>query len=203
MLNVKSNQIALLLSVGLMFLPGCSTPSENQQQLNQPTNSNPTTVHNPNSEIADLNGEITKIISNQITLKLIEMPNFARESGGQGRTRSQSENNNKKNDQQRKPEIINPQDQKYQGNRQQTRQPDDRQIKYTGETANVTIPESVSISTTIRTSKGREYKDLGLNELKVGDIIQIWYQDKESKSIAKISVRQQTNNTTKDTTTPN
>ena len=62
-------------------------------------------------------------------------------------------------------------------------------VTYTGESKIITIPDGVEITSSTRGNNGSEQKTLALTDIKKGDILQIWYSDKSTETISKVSVR--------------
>jgi hypothetical protein len=78
------------------------------------------------------------------------------------------------------------------GKRQQspsgTPQPKRDNPTFTGETKTVTIPAGMSITTVLRPEEAKESKNIELKDIKVGDMIQVWYSDKEKGTISRVSI---------------
>lgn len=123
----------------------------------------------------DLSGEVTSIVGNEVTLKVIEMPqtgpNMAR--GAQRGMRPPGEG---------RP------GQGFQAGAG-TGMMGPGTIKYSGEKKTVLIPVGIPITTMTRGEKGRETKTLDFTDIKKGAILQIWYADQKQTAISRISVR--------------
>ncbi len=197
MKNLKVFSIAILVFV--LFLAGCSKSTQNASKTDVPQNGAPQNQGTKNAVTPDLSGEISEVNSNQVTLKLIGMPspnngngqNNQNNNNQQGQLNQQNQQNRKDPNQwvqnRRDPNQNNQQggqDPNQLGNGQARQRP----IKYTGETTTITIPEDVTI--TVTPGPGSQPIGLQLSDLKIGDIMQVWYSDKNSKTINKISVRQ-------------
>jgi hypothetical protein len=126
-----------------------------------------------------LSGEVASIAGNQVTIKIIETPKFPRNMNQrEGRNAGTRNNGGQWN-----------RGEGWQSGNSQGRQ---RTIKYTGERKNVIIPVGVPITTMVRTETGRETQTVAFNKIKKGDILQIWYSDKEQAIISRIGIRSQT-----------
>ena len=112
---------------------------------------------------ADVIGEVDIISGNDITLKIIAMP--ARPSGDPDANTKTSQSKN----------------------------PVDRQTQYTGEEQKITISDSTPITTFSRGTDASQKSNLKVSDIKKGDRIQVWYADKEKKTIEKISIMPQRN----------
>ncbi len=140
--------------------------NSNNQNNNQPTNTQSSSSQE-NYKRCDLTGEITEINGNDISLNIIATPQF-----------TPTDSNS--------PKKYHPRDAQSSSSQQDTQ----REPQYTGETKTITIPENTPISTTTRASSGNELQNLQVSDLKIGDILQIWYSNQDSQSLDKISVRQ-------------
>ncbi len=139
---------------------------------------------------ADLMGEVDSIKDNQVTIKLIEMPQFNR-NRGQGNNNGNNNDNNNNND-----------NSTYNGNRQGNQnnvqsnngqrpsgnQNRSRSRNYTGETKTITINSDIPLTTMTMGDNGPEQKDIKVKDIKKGDMLQIWYADKNKGTISRISV---------------
>ncbi len=62
------------------------------------------------------------------------------------------------------------------------------ELTYTGETTSITIPEGVSISEMTRGENGVQQEELTIADIKEGDILQIWYSDKDKGVAEKVRI---------------
>ena len=142
----------------------------------------------------DLSGEIVSISDNSITVKVIEMSDMPGIGERQMGSRYDSTEVNSDNSQPTSPgregntEGSKPEAGQPEGSKSGQGIPDGGQpvqrnmeLKYTGETKTVTIPEGISIMKSGRwNDDGQQQQNtVALSELKEGDILQIWYNDKE------------------------
>lgn len=147
---------------------------------------------------ADLTGEVSSISGNQITLKVIKMPAFNRKgtpprgsTGNSGNTSQPAAGSTSaaepsgstpaSDSSNTSPDSSGPK-----GNGPS--QP--RGIQYTGETKTVTIPDGVAITAMARTNGDSNQQTLKLSDIKEGNVLQIWYSDKEKGTVSKINVMQ-------------
>jgi len=128
----------------------------------------------------DLSGEVGSIKGNEITLKVIETPNFRQ--GNSQRNRSQG-SDDRGNGNQGNNDRTQRQGSGFNGPQGQR-----RAVQYTGETKNITVPSGTSITVFTRGENGRESKAVELKDIKQGDILQVWYSDKDKGIISRITV---------------
>ncbi len=186
MKKIFSVTASLLLTTSLLY--GCGAKVTKAPSSGSDATSSATTNENKERLAikADLQGEVSSIEGNKITLKIIKMPDF------QGRT-------------QREPQSKDGQQQNGQ-NGESPKAPQNRQIEYTGESKQLTIPESIQINLLMRGNQGEQANKLQLKDIKVGDIIQITYSDKEKEIVSQITIipfKQSTTNTQDQSNTQN
>ncbi len=163
-------------------------------------------------EQADLFEEVSSVSGNNITLKLIEMPSFNRDGapsqgyqGNGGRRQGQSSgsgNNGGNNDTGNSASgnsrpangssgAARPSGERRQGNGQgQGRQ---WSTQYTGETKTITIPADAEISSMGRGANGGNgQQTLSIADIKAGNMLQVWYSDKEKETVSRVTVIQAT-----------
>lgn len=178
--------ILMLLTVLSLSLSGCKskTAKGNNGQARQRSN------QQGQFQAADLSGEVTEINGKEITIKVIEMPQFNRGNNGQGN------NNQSGNNQGGRYQGGNGQDNNQNGG-QNNKNPGNggnpqpgggRAFNYTGETKTITIPDGISITTRDRANNGVQSKNIELKDIVKGDILQIYYSDKDKGTISKINV---------------
>lgn len=135
---------------------------------------------------ADLSGEVTLVEGNKLTLKVIETPQFngnMSQGERQGmRQRRQGGDGEVDNGQRRGPAVA------ADNGGQLRRSVGEREMNYTGETISITVPDDVQITTATIGQNGMEVKNIKLDEIKEGDIVQIWYADDGSETISRINV---------------
>jgi len=146
-------------------------------------------------DMGDLRGEVTAIDDDEITLKLIKMPEFNGGPGGQPGNgqppqATGTQNGTQTNGQQRPPQGQPPQATGTQNGAQTNGQPpQQRTIEYTGETKTITIPDSATITTMVMTDNKMTSEEIEVEDIEVGNIVTIWYSDDDSTTISKVSVQ--------------
>ncbi|MDI3481042.1 MAG: hypothetical protein PWQ97_697 [Tepidanaerobacteraceae bacterium] len=108
-------------------------------------------------------------------LKVIDMPDFRSQNG-------QKNDNQGANSQPDNAQMEN------NGNQNDNRPKEKTALNYTGESKTITIPDGVEITTFARGDKGGEQKTIELKDIKVGDILRIWYSDENKTTISRVSV---------------
>lgn len=192
---LKKIGIITLVLATLIAIPGCGTNSNtatdqqsaqsSQTQQNQVTNSDGKMPEK--MEQADLRGEVTSISSNQVTVKVIKMS----EPGAKGPDRNGgTASKNTEGDNGKDGNMAPPSDDKQPSSDSKSGNESQRRggaVQYTGETKTITIPTDMEITTFARgDDKNQSVK---LADLKQGDILEVWYSDKNNETIEKISVR--------------
>ncbi|MFW2489663.1 hypothetical protein ACN077_13990 [Clostridium chromiireducens] len=164
------------------LMVGCSKTSAGAAQTTQttestqnPSNDNGNTPQK-NFQAADLQGEVSSIDGNKITLKLIKVPE--RPQGGN------QENTSKSGDQKASSKDNNNKD------GQPPMKQGKKQVEYTGETKEITVGDGIEITTMNRGKQNSDAKTLTVTDIKVGDTLLITYSDKDKETISKITVRQ-------------
>ncbi|TCP31767.1 hypothetical protein EV207_102260 [Scopulibacillus darangshiensis] len=150
--------IACLLMVAVFS--GCSnsegsSSSANESGTSQKKDSGKVTMEKP-----DLYGEISEVVGNEITLKLIEQP---KRNGQNGEDKKRSGGGKRGGG-------------------------DKREVKYTGKKKTIVIPTGTPLVTMTREDKKMQESEISLNELTVGSTLSVYYQ-KDGKTIEKIRVK--------------
>jgi hypothetical protein len=164
--------IYILAGVALTatLMVGCgATNTANTQSASTNDGSN----KQKNFQKADLEGEVASVDGNKITLKVIKTPD--RPAG--------NDQKNASNDSNKTNSDANNKD-KQASNGQQK-----RQVEYTGETKDITIGDGVQINTMNRGKQGSDAKNLTVSDIKVGDVLQVTYSDKDKETVSSINVR--------------
>jgi len=210
---IKKISIITLVLATFITIPGCgsSSSANTDQQVAQDsqTQQNQMTPADGNGQgqmvQADLSGEITSISSNQITIKVVKMPEFG--TRGRGRNGGGDANNAQNTDDSSRKDqnVASPSNDNQSGNNAKNGGGDKQPgggVQYTGETKTITIPSDMEITTFARgNNKNQSVK---LTDLKQGEILQVWYSDKNKETIKKVSVRsipQKKGSSTQDTKT--
>ncbi len=166
----------IVLTTTLMVGCGANTTDTQSKQTTQSTSNDDGSNKQKNFQKADLEGEVASIDGNKITLKIIKTPQ---------KPAGSSEKNASKDADKTNSEVNNK-------DKQATNQSQNRQVEYTGETKDITISDGIQIKTMNRGQQGSESKNLTVSDIKVGDILQITYSDKEKETISNINVRSAT-----------
>ena len=167
----------IVLTTALMVGCGANTTDAQSKQTTQSTSTDDGSNKQKNFQRADLEGEVASIDGNKITLKVIKAPEKSAGSSQKNASKDADKTNSEVNNK----------------DKQATNAPQSRQVEYTGETKDITIVDGIQIKTMNRGQQGSESKDLTVSDIKVGDILQIAYSDKEKETISNINVRSATN----------
>ena len=167
----------IVLTTTLMVGCGANTTDTQSKQTTQSTSTDDGSNKQKNFQRADLEGEVASIDGNKITLKVIKAPEKSAGSNQKNASKDADKTNSEVNNK----------------DKQATNAPQNRQVEYTGETKDITIIDGIQIKTMNRGQQGSESKDLTVSDIKVGDILQITYSDKEKETISNINVRSATN----------
>lgn len=186
---------SMMLATTLMV--GCKGKTEGAQneQTTQMTESTQSTSAEAESrsdkpgnfQKADLEGEVASINGSKITLKVIRAPE--RPVGNQQPAEKTQVNTENSTDNEANKESSEAS--KETG--QSSKTPQKRQVEYTGETKEITIVDGIKITKISRGQQDSEAKELTVNDIQVGDTLQISYSDKEKETISQINVRSAAN----------
>lgn len=161
------------LTAVLMVGCGSTTTTTQSNSASSNTSTNDGSNKQGNFQRPDLEGEVSSIDGNKITLKVIKTPD---RSAGADNKNQNSDGGDKSN------QNGNNQDQQSPKGQQK------RQVEYTGETKDITIGDGVQIKTIGRGNKGSQSNDLTVSDIKVGDRLGITYSDKTNETISNIIV---------------
>ncbi|MCR4430446.1 MAG: hypothetical protein NUV45_05420 [Tepidanaerobacteraceae bacterium] len=182
--------------------------AQQQQQEQAPTQQHATDQAGSAENV--IAGEVSSISGSTVELKLIEMP----QPGPRGKQNQQSNQQMQAQDANKGPDAGQgqkapnndsgqnpgappeaggnpPEKSENSGSDRMQRQSG---LKYTGETKTIDIPDGVEITAMQRGDKGMEQKTISIGDIKVGDILRIWYSDESMTSISRISVMQKAGN---------
>ncbi len=147
----------------------------------------------------DLAGEIVSASGNSISLKLIDLSSMPGMRGGQMDPGNRPQEGSSENpppdvNGEGQPEGSQPVQRQPEGSQPAQGQPDGSQpgqrkmeLTYTGETKTVTVPEDVSITLSGRRNDG-EQQTVAVSELKQGEVLQVWYSDKDKEILSRVTV---------------
>ncbi|MDP4090637.1 MAG: hypothetical protein Q8930_15405 [Bacillota bacterium] len=195
--------LATSLVICASVFVGCSKSStasnqDNGNQNNQGQN------FGGNNGLPRIEGEVSAIDGNKVTLKLIQMP-----TGGRGGNFGNGQNSGQGNGQNRGQRATGDVQAPPAGGKKGTSATGDvqgpggnaqggqrgqggfnRQVQYTGETKTVTIPDGVAITTFSRNAQGQggSSTSLTVKDIKVGDRLTVTYSDSSESTISGISV---------------
>lgn len=186
--------IIILVLAALAVMPGCGTNSNTSAGLQSAQNSQSQTNSSDSRgagkfELADLMGEITSVSSNKVTVKVIKMPAFSAKGSGKNGGKNSSNSQSTVGDNEKNQKMTPPSENSgtYQNDKSNGGTRRGGELQYTGETKTVTIPSDMKITTFARGDDNKQ--SLKLADLKQGDILEIWYSDKDKETIEKVSVR--------------
>jgi len=195
--RLKGSMVIATSAIAVMvFFGGCSsknTATNKADVSGQEKDSKSTATQQGNVGKVDLIGEVTKVNGSEITVKVIEMPQFPGDfrngDGQQGqrpnRERNQGENQGDQNGQNSQTD----EQRKQRGDGQQGQPRGNMERKYTGENKTIKIPDDIKVTTNKRGDDGkREQVNVAVSEIKEGNIITVWYSDKEKGTISRINL---------------
>jgi hypothetical protein len=172
---MKKRVLTALISILMIFvIAGCSN-SGNSNQTAQNGNGNRAGFQKP-----DVYGEVSAINGNQVTLKLMNIPQMNR--GAKGQVRGSGTGNMGTSG--AAPGKMN-------GNVNGNGGPGKggmRQRSYTGEEKTITIPNGVQMTTMTRGTNGMEQNTVTLDQITTGSTLSIYY-DTDGKTIKSIRVQ--------------
>ena len=169
------------LTATLMVGCGANTTDAQSKQATQSTSTDDGSNKQKNFQKADLEGEVASIDGNKITLKVIKTPEKAAGSSQKNASTDADKTNSEANNKDKQTNKVQ----------------QNRQVEYTGETKDITIGDGIQIETMNRGQQGSKSKDLTVSDIKVGDMLQITYSDKEKETISNINVRPAANQNAK------
>jgi hypothetical protein len=175
------NILASILIVSSIVGCSNSTSSEEKTTTDQSTDNKASANSNTKAfEKPDLYGEVSEVIGNEVTLKLLKMPEMPAQNGQKGGTNAGNVDDKGSN--------VAPNDANADGSGGTGTGGGMRQKEYTGEEKTMVIPVGTSLVTTTRSETGMTESEISLNELKSGYTLSVYYK-KDGKTIEKISVR--------------
>jgi hypothetical protein len=164
----KTHLRSFIINLILISLIACSSPKEGNSNTASGGKTENKTVAENNTDKIGLFGEVSEIIGNEVSLKVIKKPE--KQAG------NQEENENG-------------------GGRGGGGRGGDgassggvREREYTGEVETVVIPVGVSIVTVTRGENGMEENEVSMNEITPSSILSIYYGD-DGKIIEKVKVQ--------------
>jgi hypothetical protein len=184
---LKKLRLINILASGLIFLTivGCSSAaaSEEQTATNESASKEANTSSTDLGEI-DVYGEVSEVIGNEVTLKLLEIPDMSamnREKGTDGeKPVDKAEGSAPAGDTTTGAAAGNTAGTPGGGGM--------REKNYTGEEKSIVIPVGTSIVSMTRGDEGMVESEISLNELTSGSTLSIYYQE-DGETIEKITIR--------------
>lgn len=185
---LKKLHLINILASGMMIftIVGCSSAAASEEQTtateestSKEASTNPTDL----GEI-DVYGEVSEVIGNEVTLKLLEIPdmsNMTREKGtGSDQAGDKAEGSAPAEDT-TGGAAAGATDGAAAGRGM-------REKQYTGEEKTIVIPVGTPIVSMTRGEEGMVETEISLNELASGNTLSIYYQE-DGKTIEKITIR--------------
>lgn len=156
------------------LMVGCgANAADSKQETKKSAKTEAGATKPKNVQKVDLAGEVASIDGNKIVIKIIKAP----ENPQEGNQKDASKDGDKEKSK----------DDNKDGQAPKT--PANMKREFTGENKDIVIGDGIQIATMTKGKQGVETKDLTINDIKVGDILQIIYSDKEKETISKIYVR--------------
>lgn len=171
----------IMMAATLMVGCGANATDSKQDTKNASTEGGAT--KSKNVQKVDLAGEVASIDGNKIIIKVIKAP-----EAPQGGNQKDASNNGDKE---------KSQDNSKDGQGQAPKAPANVKREFTGENKDITIGDGIQIATMVRGKQGIETKNLTVSDIKVGDVLQIMYSDKDDETISKIYVKPSANQNAK------
>ena len=169
------------LATSLLVGCGANATDTQSKQTIQSASTDDGSNKQKNFQKADLQGEVAIINGNKITLKVIKAPEKPAGSNQKDASKASDQTTTGTNNK----------------DKQVSNGSQNRQVEYTGENKDITIGDGIQIKTMNRGKQGSDEKDLTVSDIKVGDILQITYSDKEKETISNINVRSVANQNAK------
>jgi len=178
--------LILIVSVAGTIFTGCSsnqTSNNTSQSVSESAQSgsnssksaegaDASSKSEQSKEAPDMMGEIKKIIINEITISLVEMPtNIQRNAEGDRAAGDRKDGNDKSSLEKKREDVL----------------------KLTGESATFIIPVGTPIISTKRGANGMESNELQLSDIYEGVVLQVWLkeggsgEDKIAENVAVFS----------------
>lgn len=185
---MKKRVFTALVSILMIFvIAGCSNSSNsNQSATNGNGNGNKGGFQKP-----DVYGEVASISGNNVTLKLMKIPQMNRGNGnyrGSGNGNMSTNGGAPGNTPSNNPGNANMNRNGGQGPGQGQGRGGMRAKAYTGEQKTITIPNGVQMTTMTRGANGATQSNVSLSDITTGSTLSIYY-DTDGKTIKSIRVQ--------------
>ena len=167
-----------------LLLVGCgsnaNTTNTQGEQTTQSTSTDDGATKKDNFQKANLEGEVASVSGSKVTLKVIKTPEKNDQNSDQKNNQNGTGNDGQK------PDLDENDKDK------QSSEPPKMHVEYTGESKDITIGDGVQIKAMSGGKPDSELKDINVSDIKVGDVLQITYSDKDNQTISNINIRQAT-----------
>jgi hypothetical protein len=183
---LKKLRLIKILASSLMILTivGCSSAdASGEQTTTEESASKEANTNSTDLGEIDVYGEVSEVIGNEVTLKLLEIPDMTamnREKGTGGDTGDKTEGSAPAGDTTSGAAAGATTGTPGGGGM--------REKNYTGEEKTIVIPVGTSIVSMTRGEEGMVESEISLNELTSGSTLSIYYQE-DGKTIEKITIR--------------
>jgi len=186
---MKNKRLLTGMASTLMIfaIVGCSNAASSEEQTTtEQTTSKAGSTTAANFEEADVYGEVSEVIGNEVTLKLLEKPKMPTQNGEKGTARPDGTD-----------KAAGSADTGTGANTDAGAAGSGaaggggmREKNYTGEEKTIVIPVGTPIVSMTRGDNGMEETEISINELVSGSTLSIYYQE-DGKTIEKVSIRKQ------------
>jgi hypothetical protein len=176
----------LASSLMILTIVGCSSAAASEEQTTAAEEGTSKEANTKSIDLGeiDVNGEVSEVIGNEVTLKLLEIPDMSvmnREKGtGGDKTGDKAEGSAPTGDTTSGAAAGAITGTPGGGGM--------REKNYTGEEKTIVIPVGTPIVSMTRGEEGMVESEIGLNELTSGSTLSIYYQE-DGKTIEKITIR--------------
>lgn len=144
------------------------------------------------ADAAELTGEVVSVNDREVSLKILEMPGFGGEMprGDKSGDRPEMASGDGPKMNGVRPDMASGDGRKMNGVRPDMASGNGpkMEINYTGETTTITIPEGISITKMSRGGNNTEQTELAIGDIKEGDILQVWFADKDEGVVERVSI---------------
>lgn len=181
---MRINRVVSILAVFIFvisLLTGCQKKVESGDKATSTKKQEAKGEKKVRDRKADLNGIVTEVAGNEVTIKVIQINEDDEDTDNDKKTKK--EDTAKKDEKRKKEDKSFPTyPKKGNGN--------DGEKKYgvTNETKIITIPVGVPITITTRGEKSEEPKVAEIKDISKGNLLEIWYSEKDKTAISKVII---------------
>jgi hypothetical protein len=180
--------ILLVLIFAICTLTGCQKKTE---VSDKPTSARKREGKSEKNRKSDLSGLVTVVAGNEVTIKVIQMEQDSINDGKNDKDKNKTEADKKvkKEDEEKKNNNTQKEDKSITVDSKKENQ-DSAEKKYnvTGETKTIIIPVGIPITIMSRGEKEEVPKDAEIKDIKKGNMLQIWYSEKDNSVISKVNI---------------